>query len=106
MGKDSGMLVLEKLEYAFTSNNYSQFSGFRVTDDAFHITSQDILGESSVNCIKNAIKDSGFSLHDIDYINPDASSSYLNDKNETLVFKKIFWDKIYKIPKLELFIQK
>ncbi|NCB10544.1 MAG: hypothetical protein EOM78_02780, partial [Erysipelotrichia bacterium] len=100
MGEGAGVIVLETLEHAKSrgARIYAELSGYGATDDAYHITSPDLEGNSATNCVKNAIKDSGFNLEDIDYINPHGTSTSLNDKIETLVFKKVFGERAYKIP--------
>ena len=49
-------------------------------------------------CIETAIADAGLSVTDIDYINAHGTSTRLNDKIETLVYKKVFKERAYKIP--------
>jgi 3-oxoacyl-[acyl-carrier-protein] synthase II len=100
MGEGAGVIVLETLEHAKArgARIYAELSGYGATDDAYHITSPDLEGTASTNCVRNAIKDSGFNLEDIDYINPHGTSTSLNDKIETLVFKKVFGERAYKIP--------
>jgi 3-oxoacyl-[acyl-carrier-protein] synthase II len=44
-----------------------------------------------------AMKDSGLSLEDIDYINAHGTSTEYNDKFETLAVKEVFGDHAYKL---------
>ncbi len=48
--------------------------------------------------IKLAIKNSGLTINDIDVINAHGTSTYYNDKNESLAIKNVFGDQAYKIP--------
>jgi 3-oxoacyl-[acyl-carrier-protein] synthase II len=48
--------------------------------------------------IKNAVKDAGIQPHEIDYINAHGTSTFFNDKLETLAIKKVFGDSAYSIP--------
>ncbi len=100
MGEGSGILVLETLEHAMKrgAKIYAEVSGFGATDDAYHITSPDLEGSALAKCIETAIADAGLSVTDIDYINAHGTSTRLNDKIETLVYKKVFKERAYKIP--------
>jgi len=100
MGEGSGILVLEDLEHAKSrgAKIYAEISGFAATDDAYHITSPDTEGLGLVRCIEEAIKDAGLTINDIDYINAHGTSTKLNDKIETLAYKKVFSSRAYKIP--------
>lgn len=100
MGEGSGILILEDLEHASKrgARIYAEISGFAATDDAYHITSPDLEGMGLVRCIEEAIKDAGLTINDIDYINAHGTSTKLNDKIETLAYKKVFSSRAYEIP--------
>jgi 3-oxoacyl-[acyl-carrier-protein] synthase II len=100
IGEGAGILILETLEHAINrgAKIYAEISGFGLTDDAFHITQPADGGEGAVRSMKLAIDDSHLSIKDIDYINAHGTSTYYNDRNETLAIKEVFGDDLaYKL---------
>ena len=100
MGEGGATLVLEELEYAKArgARIYAEITGFGLTADAYHITEPAPEGEGVGRAIKLAIKNSGLTINDIDVINAHGTSTYYNDKNESLAIKNVFGDQAYKIP--------
>jgi 3-oxoacyl-[acyl-carrier-protein] synthase II len=47
--------------------------------------------------MKEAIRDAGVSLNDVDYINAHGTSTTYNDVNETIAIKTVFKDHAYKM---------
>lgn len=99
MGEGAGILMLETEEHALNrgAKIYAEIAGCGLTDDAFHITQPAEGGEGAVRCMKLAIEDSGLSLNDVDYINAHGTSTYFNDRNETLAIKTLFGEHADKI---------
>lgn len=99
MAEGGGILVLETLEHAMDrgAKIYAEFSGFGLTDDAFHITQPPPGGEGAVRSMQLAIEDSELTINDIGYINAHGTSTFYNDKNETEAIKAVFGDRAYKI---------
>lgn len=100
MGEGAGVVVLESLESAQrrNANILAEVTGYGRTADAFHITAPDEKGRGAMRAMEQAIKDAGLKPENIDYINAHGTSTYLNDKIETLAIKKTFGDQAYKIP--------
>lgn len=94
MGEGSGILVLETYEHAVNrgAKIYAEFTGFGLTDDAYHITQPAAGGEGAVRSMSLAINDSHLQPADIDYINAHGTSTPFNDRNETAAIKTVFGD--------------
>lgn len=100
MGEGGATLVLEELEFAKArgAKIYAEVTGFGLTADAFHITEPAPEGEGVGRAIKLAIENSKLTINDIDVINAHGTSTYYNDKNESLAIKNVFGPKAYEIP--------
>jgi len=100
MSEGAGVVVLEELEHALKRNAhiYGELAGFGATSDAFHMTRPSDDGEGIVDAIRLALQDANVDAEEIDYINAHGTSTPLNDKIETLAFKKIFGRHAYRTP--------
>ncbi|MDR2607601.1 MAG: beta-ketoacyl-ACP synthase II [Treponema sp.] len=94
MGEGAGVLILESEEHAKKrgAEILSEFSGYGVTSDAYHITAPDPSGESGGITIKKALEDSGLKPEDIGYYNAHGTSTQINDPAETRMIKYAFGD--------------
>ncbi|MGO3752273.1 MAG: beta-ketoacyl-ACP synthase II [Peptoniphilaceae bacterium] len=92
MGEGGAILVLESLDSAKSrkAKIYGEIVGASMTTDASHITAPDHEGKYAALSMKNAIYEKGYSIEDVDYINAHGTSTFLNDKIETLAIKKVF----------------
>ncbi len=100
MGEGGATLILEELEFAMArgAKIYAEITGFGITADAYHITEPAPEGEGVGRAIKLAIQNSNLTINDIDVINAHGTSTYYNDKNETLAIKNVFGKRAYDIP--------
>lgn len=94
MAEGAGILVLETLEHAQNrgAKIYAELAGLGYTDDAFHITQPAEGAEGAVRSMRICMEDAGVLPQDIDYINAHGTSTFFNDKNETLAIKTTFGD--------------
>ncbi|MDR1654569.1 MAG: beta-ketoacyl-ACP synthase II [Treponema sp.] len=99
MGEGAGILILESEEHAKKRGAavLSEFAGYGVTSDAYHITSPDPSGESGGITIKKALEDAGLKPEDIGYYNAHGTSTQINDPAETRMIKYAFGDHAKKI---------
>ena len=99
MGEGAGTLVLEELEHAISrgAQIYGEIVGYACTSDAFDHVQPAPEGEGAARCMKLAIKDADIKPDDVDYINAHGTSTYYNDKNETLAIKSVFGEHASKL---------
>jgi len=99
IGEGSGILILEELEFARArgAKIYGEIAGYGMSADAYHITQPSEDGDGAIRVMSNALRDAGVEPHEVDYINAHGTSTYYNDKLETLAIKKVFGDSAYSI---------
>lgn len=92
MGEGAGILILEELNHALArgANIYGEIVGYGSTSDAFHITQPDPEAKGATRAMELALEEAAADYHDVDYINAHGTSTYFNDKLETLAIKNVF----------------
>ncbi len=92
IGEGAGILIIEELEHALKRNAtiYAEIVGYGATTDAFHITQPDPNADGARTAMQLALSEANAPLDEIDYINAHGTSTYYNDKLETLAIKDLF----------------
>lgn len=99
MSEGAGIVILESEEHALArgATIYCEAAGYGRTGDAYHITAPAEEADQAARGMKLAIADAGLTPEDVDYINAHGTSTYYNDKGETLAIKKALGEeKAYK----------
>ena len=92
MGEGGACLVIEELEYAKSrgAEIYAEVLGYALNNEAYHMTTPQPGAEMVSLCMNDALADAQITPDQISYINGHASSTQLNDSNETLGIQKVF----------------
>lgn len=96
VSEGAAFLVLEELNHALARNAYiyGEIKGYGLGVDAFHITAPCPNASGAIKSINEALKNSGLSPDDIDYISAHGTGTSINDKIESKALASIFKDKI------------
>ncbi|MFC1899654.1 beta-ketoacyl-ACP synthase II [Chloroflexota bacterium] len=99
MSEGAGILILENLDHALKrgANILAEIISYGASADAYHITQPMENGEGAIRAIEVAIRKSGISADEIDYMNAHGTSTQLNDKSETNAIKMAFGDHARKL---------
>lgn len=92
MGEGAGIMILESEAHAKKrgARIYAEVGGCAITSDAGDITAPQADGVMMAKTMKLAMDQAGVNPADIDYINAHGTSTYLNDKYETMAIKSCF----------------
>jgi 3-oxoacyl-[acyl-carrier-protein] synthase II len=99
LGEAAAILVLEEFEAAQNrgAKIYAELLGYGITCDSYHMTAPDENASGAVRSMQAALKDSGLSIDDIDYINAHGTATPVNDAMETKAIKDVFGKRAYSI---------
>lgn len=92
LGEGAGILVLESYEHAKArgAKIYCEVLGSGVSSDAYHITAPRPDGKGQMLATTRAVKNSGLTFADIDYINAHGTGTAKNDDAEFLSVHTLF----------------
>ena len=100
LGEGAGIVILEDLDEALGRGTqiYAEFLGYGIGGEAYHITAPEPTGIREARIMREAIKESGIKVSEVDYINAHGTGTPLNDKVETVSIKNVFGERAYSIP--------
>lgn len=95
MAEGSAVFVLEDYDHAIArgAKIYAEVVGYGMSGDAFHITQPDPDGDGAMRAMRKALKSARLVPENIGYINAHGTSTYYNDKLETIAIKRVFGDR-------------
>jgi 3-oxoacyl-[acyl-carrier-protein] synthase II len=99
IAEGAGILILEEMEHAMKRGApiLAEMVGYGTTSDAFHMTAPDEEASGITECLIQALADADIKPEELGYVNAHGTSTILNDKLETLGFKKAFGPAAYDI---------
>jgi 3-oxoacyl-[acyl-carrier-protein] synthase II len=100
LSEGAAVLILEDLESAMQRDApiLAELLSYGATSDAFHITQPPEGGEGAARAMRMALKHSGLSAEEVDYINAHGTSTEIGDVAETTAIKSVFGEHAYRIP--------
>jgi 3-oxoacyl-[acyl-carrier-protein] synthase II len=93
MGEGAGVVVLEEYEHAKArgAKIYCEVVGYGMSGDAYHVTAPHPDGTGAYRSMEMALKRSGLTTADIDYVNAHGTST-MADTIELAAVKRLFGD--------------
>ena len=99
-GEGAAVLVLEDAEAAAArgATVYAEVLGYGVTCDAHHMTAAHPQGDGAVRAMAMAMRDSGVSAGEIDYVSAHGTGTATNDRVESLALTTLFGERARTLP--------
>jgi 3-oxoacyl-[acyl-carrier-protein] synthase II len=100
IGEGSAVFMMEDYDYAVArgAKIYGEILGYGMSGDAYHITQPSPDAGGATRSMKIALRQTGLAASDIGYVNAHGTSTYYNDKLETMAIKNALGEAAYKIP--------
>lgn len=99
-GEGAAVLVLEPLEGARKrgAKIYAEVLGYGVSCDSYHMTAAHPQGDGAVRAMAAALKESGVSPNEVDYISAHGTGTPTNDRVESIALHALFKERALRVP--------
>ena len=99
LGEGGGAVIVESLEHALArgATPIAEVLGGALTADAFHISAPEPTGRGATRAMVNAMRNSGVTAEEIDYIVAHGTATGLNDVTETRAIKAAFGEDAHRV---------
>jgi 3-oxoacyl-[acyl-carrier-protein] synthase II len=99
-GEGAAVLVLEPLETASArgATIYAEVLGYGVSCDSHHMTAAHPQGDGAIRAMVAAMRESGISHGEVDYISAHGTGTPTNDRVESLAVRTLFGDGASAVP--------
>ncbi len=100
MASGAGVVVVEALDHAESrgAGILAELVGYGRTSDAYHVTAPEPTGMGAARAMRLAMEEAGLAPKDVGYINAHGTSTYLNDKVETMAIKAALGEEAVRVP--------
>lgn len=91
LGDGAGVIMIEEYEFAKArgARIYAELRGFGMSGDAYHMTLPPEDGRGAAASMRNAIRDAGIALEQINYINAHGTSTHAGDLAESRAIESV-----------------
>jgi 3-oxoacyl-[acyl-carrier-protein] synthase II len=98
VAEGAGILILESLDRAVERDApvYAEILGYGLSCDGHHMTTSTV--EGLTWCMRNAIREAGISVEDIDYISAHGTGTITNDRNECAAIRELLGNRHRDVP--------
>ena len=99
-GEGAAVLVLEPLDDALArgATIYAEVLGYGVSCDSHHMTAAHPQGDGAIRAMAMALKESGKTPGDVDYISAHGTGTPTNDRVEAIAVRTLFGEHAPKVP--------
>lgn len=99
LGEGAGCIIVEEYDHAVKrgAKIYCELAGGGMSADAYHMTAPHPDGLGAQLVMKDALRDAGLTVADIDYINVHGTSTPLGDPQEIKAIQTVFGDNVYRM---------
>ena len=99
-GEGAAVLVLEPLEDAKArgATIYAEVLGYGVSCDSHHMTAAHPQGDGAIRAMAMALKESGRTTEDVDYISAHGTGTPTNDRVEAIAVRTLFGERAPRVP--------
>ncbi len=99
-GEGAAILILEPLDAALArgAKIYAEVLGYGVSCDSHHMTAAHPQGDGAIRAMEMALRESGKTTADVDYISAHGTGTPTNDRVEAIAVNKLFGARAPQVP--------